>query len=82
MAGVQSSSSGSVRVVIVLCITQVLGYGRVVGRIARPAQICQALSPFVLAYVIGRWSGQVALEILIGVLLVALACFAVLRRPS
>lgn len=53
-----------------------------VGRIARPAQICQALSPFVLAYVIGRWSGQVALEILIGVLLVALACFAVLRRPS
>lgn len=81
MAGVQSSSSGSVRVVIVLCITQVLGWGAWwAGSPGR--RICQALSPFVLAYVIGRWSGQVALEILIGVLLVAFACFAALRRPS
>lgn len=59
-----------------------VGYGRVVGRIARPAQICQALSPFALAYVIDRWSGQVALELLIGVALLALACFVLLRRPS
>lgn len=65
-----------------LALFGAVGYGRVVGRIARPAQICQALSPFVLAYVIDRWSGRVALEILIGVLLVALACFAALRRPS
>lgn len=65
-----------------LALFGAVGYGRVVGRIARPAQICQALSPFVLAYVIDRWSGRVALEILIGVLLLALACFAALRRPS
>ena len=59
-----------------------VGYGRVVGRIARPAQICQALSPFVLAYVIDRWSGVVALEMLIAVALLALACFAALKRPA
>ena len=58
-----------------------VGYGRVVGRIARPAQICQALSPFALAYVIDRWSGAVALEMLIVVALLALACFAMLRKP-
>lgn len=59
-----------------------VGYGRVVGRIARPAQICQALAPFVLAYVIDRWSGLAALDILIAVALAALACFALLRRPA
>jgi MFS family permease len=58
-----------------------VGYGRVVGRVARPAQICQAVAPFVLAYVIDRWSGLVALEILIAVAFMALACFAALRRP-
>lgn len=58
------------------------GYGRVVGRIARPAQICQALAPFALAYVIDRWSGPTALEILIGIALLALCCFAAIRRPS
>lgn len=65
-----------------LALFGAVGYGRVVGRIARPAQICQALAPFALAYVIDRWSGQVALEILIAVVLLALACFAALRRPA
>ncbi len=65
-----------------LALFGAVGYGRVVGRIARPAQICQALAPFALAYVIDRWSGQVALEILIAVTLLALACFAALRRPA
>ncbi|EKS35294.1 MFS transporter [Afipia clevelandensis] len=59
-----------------------VGYGRVVGRIARPAQICQALSPFALAYVIDRWSGVVALDMLIAVALLALACFSALRKPG
>ncbi len=58
------------------------GYGRTVGRIARPAQICQALSPFVLAYVIDRWSGRTALELLIVVALFALGCFLAIRRPA
>lgn len=65
-----------------LALFGAVGYGRVVGRIARPAQICQALAPFALAYVIDRWSGQVALEILITMALLALACFAALKRPA
>ena len=59
-----------------------VGYGRVVGRISRPAQILQALAPFALAYVIDRWSDQGALEVSIAGILLALACFAVLRRPT
>lgn len=59
-----------------------VGYGRVVGRIARPAQMCQAFAPFALAYVIDRWSGPVALEMLIAMALLALGCFIAIRRPS
>lgn len=65
-----------------LALFGAVGYGRVVGRIARPAQICQALAPFALAYVIDRWSGPVALEILVAIALLALCCFAAIRRPS
>ena len=58
------------------------GYGRVVGRIARPAQICQALAPFALAFAIDRWSDRAALEILIAAALLALCCFMAIRRPA
>lgn len=58
------------------------GYGRVVGRIARPAQICQALAPFALAFAIDRWSDRAALEILIAAALFALCCFMAIRRPT
>lgn len=57
------------------------GYGRVVGRLARPAQILQALSPFVLAYVIDQWSDQTALGVLFAAVLLALGCFIAIRRP-
>jgi MFS family permease len=65
-----------------LALFGAVGYGRVVGRIARPAQICQALAPFALAYMIDRWSGPAALEILIAIALLTLCCFAAIRRPS
>ena len=58
------------------------GYGRVVGRISRPAQILQAFAPFALAYVIDRWSDQAALEVAIAGVLLALGCFVAIRRPS
>jgi len=57
-----------------------IGYGRVVGRISRPGQIMQALSPFILAFAIDRWSDQAALEIIIAVAALALLCFSMLRR--
>ena len=58
-----------------------VGYGRVLGRIARPALIVQALAPFVVASVIERFSDQAAL--LGGVLacVVVLACFLALHAP-
>jgi hypothetical protein len=65
-----------------LALFGAVGYGRVVGRIARPAQICQALAPFALATVIDRWSGPTALEILIGVALLSFGCFIAIRPPS
>jgi len=57
------------------------GYGRVVGRISRPAQILQAFSPFALAYVIDRWADKVALELCIVCVLLALGCFLAIKRP-
>jgi MFS family permease len=57
------------------------GYGRVVGRISRPAQILQASAPFAMALVIDRWSDQAALDISVAVVLIALCCFAAIRRP-
>jgi len=64
-----------------LALFGAVGYGRVVGRIARPAQICQALAPFVLATVIDRWSGSTAQEILVAFALLGLGCFVAIRRP-
>lgn len=56
------------------------GYGRVVGRISRPGQIMQALAPFILAFVIDRWSDQMALDIMIAAIGLALLSFSLLRR--
>lgn len=58
-----------------------VGYGRVIGRISRPAQILQAFAPFAMAYVIDRWSDQIALELSIAGILFALICFVAIRRP-
>jgi hypothetical protein len=65
-----------------LALFGAVGYGRIVGRIARPAQICQAMAPFALAYVIDRWSGPAALEILIVVALLSFGCFLAIHRPK
>lgn len=57
------------------------GYGRLVGRIAGPFLAMQALAPLVLAMVIERASDRVALAVVAGFALAALACFIVIRRP-
>jgi len=58
------------------------GYGRVLGRIARPAQILQALSPFALAYVIDRASDRIALEIIVVMIVLSLLCFVAIKKPE
>lgn len=58
-----------------------VGYGRVLGRIARPALIVQALAPFVVATVIERFSDRAALEGGIVACLIVLGCFLALHPP-
>jgi hypothetical protein len=57
------------------------GYGRIVGRIAAPAQITQSAAPLLLAFVIERASDRAALAVVSAFALIALACFALVRRP-
>lgn len=59
-----------------------VGYGQVLGRIARPAQILQATAPFVLAFVVERASDQTVLAVSACGTLVALVCFMLLKRPA
>lgn len=55
------------------------GYGRVIGRIARPALFVQALAPFVVASAVERLSDPVVIEIGMAGALAALGCFLAIR---
>jgi MFS family permease len=57
------------------------GYGRVIGRIARPGLFVQALAPFVVASAVERFSDRVVLEMGIVGALLALGCFLAIRAP-
>lgn len=57
------------------------GYGRIVGRIAAPSQIIQSAAPLLLAFVVERASDPAALAVVAAFALVALVCFALVRRP-
>ena len=58
------------------------GYGRVIGRIAGPSLIMQAMAPFVLAFAIERASDSAALALAACFTLIALSCFSAIRRPK
>jgi hypothetical protein len=58
------------------------GYGRLIGRIAGPSLVMQSAAPLVLAFVAERLSDASALAFVCAFALVALACFAVIRRPT
>lgn len=57
------------------------GYGRILGRIAKPFQAMQAIAPLVLAFVVERASDTAALALSAAFTLVALLCLVVLKRP-
>ena len=59
-----------------------VGYGRVIGRIAGPSLIMQAMAPFVLAFAIERASDPAALMLAACFTLIALGCFVAIRRPK
>jgi MFS family permease len=58
------------------------GYGRLIGRIAGPFLVIQAVAPLVLALVSERYSDAAALALTAAFALVALACLALIRRPK
>jgi|SRR5215218_3976717 MFS family permease len=58
-----------------------VGYGRLVGRIAGPSLIMQALAPVTFAFVAERTSDPMALAFTALFALVALGCFLTIRRP-
>ncbi|MFL6971823.1 MAG: MFS transporter, partial [Xanthobacteraceae bacterium] len=58
------------------------GYGRLIGRIAGPFLVIQAVAPLVLAIVSERYSDAAALAVTAAFALTALACLALIRRPK
>ena len=58
------------------------GYGALIGRIAGPSLLMQAAAPLALAVVIERMSDPAALAAAAAFAVIALACFAAIRRPT
>jgi hypothetical protein len=57
------------------------GYGRLMGRISGFSLVMQSAAPLVMAFAVERASDATALALAAGFAIVALACFAVVRRP-
>lgn len=58
------------------------GYGRVLGRIAKPFQIMQAVAPLALAFVVERSGDPTALAVTAAFGVVSLICLIAIRRPK
>jgi len=58
------------------------GYGRLMGRIGGPYLAVQSLAPVVLTYVADRLSDAVGLGLVAAFAVVALICFALIRKPD
>jgi hypothetical protein len=58
------------------------GYGRVLGRIAKPFQVMQAVAPLALALVVERAGDPVALSVTACFAIVSMVCFVLIRRPD
>ena len=58
-----------------------VGYGAMIGRIAGPWLVMQAIAPLVLAFVIERTSDPAALALVAGLALVAFVCLRAILRP-
>lgn len=58
------------------------GYGRVLGRIAKPFQLMQAVAPLALAFVVERSGDPAALAVTAAFGVVSLICLLAIRRPK
>jgi MFS family permease len=59
-----------------------VGYGTLIGRIAGPCLVMQAMAPLVLAFIAERASDPAALALAAVLALVAFVCLALLRPPT
>ncbi|MES2028493.1 MAG: MFS transporter [Pseudomonadota bacterium] len=59
-----------------------VGYGRVIGRIARPALFVQAFAPFVVASAVETLSDRTVLQLGTLGALIVLGCFLAIRPPG
>ncbi|HWV54932.1 MFS transporter [Pseudorhodoplanes sp.] len=58
------------------------GYGRVLGRIAKPFQVMQAMAPLALAFVVEHSGDATALAVTAAFGVVSLVCLIAIRRPK
>jgi hypothetical protein len=58
------------------------GYGRLMGRLAGPFLLVQAVAPLVMAFVVDRVSDPAALTLAATFAATALICFVLIRRPN
>lgn len=58
------------------------GYGLLMGRLAKPFLLMQAVAPLVMAFIVERMSDGAALALAAAFVAVGLACFIVIRRPA
>lgn len=58
------------------------GYGRVLGRIAKPYQVMQAVAPLALAFVVERSGDPAALAVTAAFGVVSIMCLIAIRRPK
>lgn len=64
-----------------LSLFGVSGYGRVLGRIAKPFQVVQAIAPLALAFVVERAGDPAALAVTAAFAICAMLCLLAIRRP-
>ncbi len=64
-----------------LALFGAVGYGRILGRIAKPFQVMQALAPVALAFTIERASDMGGLALTAACTAVAFVCMLAIRRP-
>jgi MFS family permease len=80
MFGVANGLITIARGAVPLALFGPVGYGRIIGRIARPALVITAVAPVVIAAVAERASDPVALGVAAGFAVLALICFLLIRR--
>jgi hypothetical protein len=81
MMGISNGLITIARGAVPLALFGAAGYGRMIGRIARPSLLIQASAPLVIAFVAERMSDPVAIALAGSMSLVSLVCFLAIRRP-